>query len=51
MNFLANLGRVVLALLAEIGRVALFIKDALVQGLTPTIYVRQIFEQMMQHRL
>ena len=46
MNFLANLGRVVLVLLAETGRVAIFIKDALVQGLTPTYYVRQIFQQM-----
>ena len=26
----------------------IFIKDALVQGLTPTIYVRQIFEQMFR---
>ncbi|QIG50656.1 ABC transporter permease [Nordella sp. HKS 07] len=48
MNFLANLGRVVLALLTEIGSTVLFIKDALVQGLTPTIYVRQIFEQMLK---
>ena len=48
MNFLANLGRVVLALLTEIGSIVLFIKDALVQGLTPTIYVRQIFDQIMK---
>jgi phospholipid/cholesterol/gamma-HCH transport system permease protein len=46
VNFLANLGRVVLALLAETGRVVLFIKDTLVQGLTPTIYIRQILDQM-----
>ena len=46
MNFLANLGRVVLVLLAETGRVTVFIKDALVQGLTPTYYGRQIFLQM-----
>jgi phospholipid/cholesterol/gamma-HCH transport system permease protein len=46
VNFLVNLGRVVLALLAQTGRVVLFIKDSLIQGLTPTIYVRQIFEQM-----
>ena len=51
VNFLANLGRVVLALLAETGRIAIFIKDALLQGLTPTIYVRQILEQMLPHRL
>ena len=48
MNFLANLGRVVLALLAEVGSIAIFLKDALVQGLTPTIYVRQILEQIMR---
>jgi len=36
----------VLALLAEIGRVSLFLKDAVVQGLTPTYYIRQIIEQM-----
>ena len=35
-----------LALLAEIGRVSLFLKDAVVQGLTPTYYLRQILEQM-----
>jgi phospholipid/cholesterol/gamma-HCH transport system permease protein len=46
VNFLANLGRVVLVLLAETGRVTIFIKDALVQGLTPTYYGRQIFLQM-----
>jgi phospholipid/cholesterol/gamma-HCH transport system permease protein len=48
VNFLANLGRVVLVLLAETGRVAIFIKDALVQGLTPTYYGRQIFLQMFR---
>jgi phospholipid/cholesterol/gamma-HCH transport system permease protein len=46
VSFLINLGRVVIALLAETGRVVLFIKDAIIQGLTPTYYVRQIFEQM-----
>jgi phospholipid/cholesterol/gamma-HCH transport system permease protein len=48
VNFLANLGRVVLALLTEIGSIVLFIKDALVQGLTPTIYGRQIFDQILK---
>jgi phospholipid/cholesterol/gamma-HCH transport system permease protein len=48
VNFLANLGRVVLALLAEIGSIVIFVKDALLQGLTPTIYLRQILEQMMR---
>nr|WP_210345983.1 ABC transporter permease [Aestuariivirga sp. YIM B02566] len=42
------MGRVVLALLTEIGSIVLFIKDALVQGLTPTIYVRQIFDQILK---
>jgi phospholipid/cholesterol/gamma-HCH transport system permease protein len=48
VNFLANLGRVVLALLTEIGSIVLFIKDALMQGLTPTIYGRQIFDQILK---
>jgi len=46
LNPFQPIGRAVLALLAEIGRVSLFLKDALVQGLTPTYYVRQILEQM-----
>ena len=46
MNPLQPIGRAVLALLAEIGRVALFLKDGLVQGLSPTFYVRQVLEQM-----
>jgi phospholipid/cholesterol/gamma-HCH transport system permease protein len=46
LNPLQPIGRAVLALLAEIGRVSLFLKDAVVQGLTPTYYVRQILEQM-----
>ena len=46
MNPFQPIGRAVLALLAEIGRVVLFIKDALLQGITPTFYVRQTLEQM-----
>jgi phospholipid/cholesterol/gamma-HCH transport system permease protein len=46
LNPLQPIGRAVLALLAEIGRVALFLKDGLAQGLSPTFYVRQILEQM-----
>jgi len=46
LNPLQPIGRAVLALLAEIGRVSLFLKDAVVQGLTPTYYLRQILEQM-----
>ena len=48
MNFLAHLGRTVLALFAEVGRSSLFLKDALVQGMTPHFYWRQIFTQMMR---
>ena len=46
MNPFQPIGRAVLALLAEIGRVALFLKDGLAQGLSPTFYGRQILEQM-----
>jgi phospholipid/cholesterol/gamma-HCH transport system permease protein len=48
MNFLAHLGRTVLALFAEVGRSSLFLKDALVQGMTPHFYWRQILMQMMR---
>ena len=48
MNILAHIGRATIALLEEVGRVTLFIKDALVQGLTPTIFFRQILEQMLK---
>jgi phospholipid/cholesterol/gamma-HCH transport system permease protein len=46
LNPLQPIGRAVLALLAEIGRVALFLKDGLSQGLSPTYFIRQILEQM-----
>ena len=46
MNPFQPIGRAVLALLAEIGRVVLFIKEALLQGLSPTYYGRQILDQM-----
>jgi phospholipid/cholesterol/gamma-HCH transport system permease protein len=48
MKFVAHLGRTVLALFAEVGRSSLFLKDALVQGMTPHFYWRQIFTQMMR---
>ncbi len=35
-----------LSFLAEIGRFALFMRDALAQGLSPTYYLRQVLEQM-----
>ena len=46
MNPFQPIGRAVLALLAEIGRVALFLRDGLTQGLSPTFYGRQILTQM-----
>ncbi len=48
MNILAHIGRAVLALLEEVGKVALFIRDGLIQGLTPTFYFRQMLEQMLR---
>ena len=46
MNPFQPIGRAVLSLLAEIGRVALFLKEGLAQGLSPTFYGRQILDQM-----
>lgn len=41
MNPLATLGRIVLDLFAETGRIALFAWDGLLQGLTPRFYLSQ----------
>ncbi|MCA0432320.1 MAG: ABC transporter permease [Proteobacteria bacterium] len=48
MNPLAPLGRLVLGFLAETGRIALFTRDALLQGLTPRYYLRQIALQFFR---
>ena len=48
MNILATIGRATLSQLEEIGRVTLFVKDGLLQGLTPKIFLRQILEQMLR---
>ncbi|MDP4822998.1 MAG: ABC transporter permease, partial [Aestuariivirgaceae bacterium] len=48
MNFVSHLGRTVMALFAEVGRSSIFLKHALVQGMTPHFYWRQIFTQMMR---
>jgi phospholipid/cholesterol/gamma-HCH transport system permease protein len=48
LNFLSSIGRIVIALFAETGRIALFLKDAVVQGLTPRIYFSQIFSQLFR---
>jgi phospholipid/cholesterol/gamma-HCH transport system permease protein len=45
MNPLAIIGRIVLDFFAETGRIALFARDGLWQGLTPRFYVRQFLEQ------
>ncbi len=48
MNPLARIGQVVLALLAEIGRLTLFLRDALIIGLLPRWYPRQMLIQLMR---
>ena len=48
MNILAHIGRSTLSIFEEVGRVSLFIKDGLLQGLTPKIFLRQIVEQMLR---
>ena len=48
MNILAHIGRAALALLEAVGKVTLFVRDGLFQGLTPTFYLRQVFEQMLR---
>ncbi len=45
MNPLAILGRLVLGFCAETGRIALFARDGLLQGLTPRFYGRQFWDQ------
>ncbi len=48
MNPLAQIGRVVLHLLAEAGRLALFLRDAVLVGLLPRWYVRQMVFQFVR---
>jgi phospholipid/cholesterol/gamma-HCH transport system permease protein len=48
MDFLVQTGRLVLGLLAEIGRLALFTRDALVQGLMPPLFLRQTGDQLLR---
>ncbi len=45
MNPVAILGRIVLDFLSEVGRIALFARDGLVQGLSPRYYFSQILRQ------
>ncbi len=48
MNFLASIGRVFLAFLASVGRLSIFMIDAVLAGLRPPYYARQIGAQMME---
>ena len=48
LNFAAPIGRLTLTLLAEIGRAALFTKDALLTGLAPRYYWAQMAEQFFR---
>ncbi len=48
LNIFAVVGRLVLALCAEIGRAALFAKDALLVGLSPRYYWSQMAEQLFR---
>jgi phospholipid/cholesterol/gamma-HCH transport system permease protein len=48
MNFLAGIGRVFLAFLASVGRLTLFALEAIVTGLRPPYYPRQIARQMIE---
>ncbi len=47
MVFLASIGRVFLAFLASVGQLALFAVQAIVTGIRPPYYPRQIFRQML----
>jgi phospholipid/cholesterol/gamma-HCH transport system permease protein len=47
-NPLAALGRMTLEFLAETGRIAIFAKDALVEGFAPTYYWRQVALQFFR---
>jgi phospholipid/cholesterol/gamma-HCH transport system permease protein len=48
LDALASIGRVTLGLLIEIGRIALFAKEALMQGLAPKYYGDQILRQLFR---
>ena len=48
VNVLAPIGRAALAALVEIGRIALFAKEGIVQGLTPKYYWGQIGKQFFR---
>jgi phospholipid/cholesterol/gamma-HCH transport system permease protein len=48
MHYLASIGRVFIAFLASVGRLAIFMADAIIEGIKPPYYPRQIFRQMIE---
>src|SRR3984885_7556919 len=48
MNFFASIGRVFIAFLASVGRLAIFTGDAIATGIRPPYYPRQIARQMVE---
>ena len=48
VNPIANIGALVLALFAEAGRIFIFLKNAILVGLTPPVFPRQILDQMVK---
>jgi phospholipid/cholesterol/gamma-HCH transport system permease protein len=48
LDLLASIGRVTLGLLSETGRIAIFAKDGLMQGLAPVYYRDQILRQLFR---
>jgi phospholipid/cholesterol/gamma-HCH transport system permease protein len=48
VNFLALIGRLVLSAMADVGRLAVFLKDAIRHVFTPPFYLRQTFDQMIR---
>jgi phospholipid/cholesterol/gamma-HCH transport system permease protein len=48
VSFLATLGSFVLSMFAEVGRLSLFTRDAVLRGLLPPWYFRQVLEQILR---
>ena len=48
MNFLALIGRMVMSVFADVGRLSLFTKDAVLHTFLPPTYGRLILQQMMK---
>jgi len=48
VTFLATFGAFALSMLAEVGRLALFTRDAVLRGLMPPWYFRQVWDQILR---